>query len=102
MTKKRSITRSQITVALREATFTPSKLGPLKIIVDVGNTDYYITRAREFLVLAAQSPSMAQRLKYLNMALSLIAISKVRIQNEPDFTDAISYFSDSRLSSSDC
>lgn len=82
MTKKQSITKSQITAALREAAFVPSKSGPLKIIVDVGNVDYYITRAQELLALANNSPSIEQCLKYLNTALSLIAISKVEIKNE--------------------
>ena len=87
MTKKPRVTKTQIAAALREAVFVPTKPGPLKVIVDVGNHYYYMTRARELLALASESPSNPQRLKYLNMALSLIAISKVRIQNE----DTISF-----------
>ena len=81
MTKKLLVTKNQITAALKDATFVPSKPGPLKVIVDVGDYRYYMVRARELLVFASQSPSSAQCLKYLDMALSLIAISKVRIQN---------------------
>lgn len=74
--------KRQITKALREAAFTPNKPGPLKIIADVGNTDYYITRAIEFLALSLESPSYDQCTYYLNMALSLIALAKVEINEK--------------------
>ena len=69
--------KRQIARALREAVFTPGKLGPLKIIADVGDADYYINRAREFLTLSLDSPTIEQQFYYLDMALSLIALAKV-------------------------
>ena len=74
--------KRQIAKALREAVFTPGKPGPLKIIADVGDADYYINRAREFLTLSLESPSIDQHIYYLNMALSLIALAKVNINEE--------------------
>ena len=69
--------KRQIAKALREAIFTPGKPGPLKIIADVGNADYYINRSIEFLTLSLESPTIDQCLYYQNMALSLIALAKV-------------------------
>ena len=69
--------KRQIATALREAVFTPGKPGPLKIISDVGNPDYYIKRSIEFLARSLESPTQEQKTYYLNMALSLIALAKV-------------------------
>ena len=74
--------KRQIAKALREAVFTPGKPGPIKIIADVGSTDYYINRSREFLTLSLESPTFDQCTHYLNMALSLIALAKVNMDNE--------------------
>ncbi len=79
--------KRQIAKALREAVFTPGKPGPLQIISDVGNVDYYINRSREFLTLSLTSLTQCQKLYYLNMALSLIALAKVEINPEPKSTD---------------
>jgi len=71
--------KRQITATLREASFSPGKLGPMKIIADVGNVDYYINRSREFLSLSRSALTLEQKRYYLNMALSTIALAKVTI-----------------------
>lgn len=73
--------KTQIAKALREAVFAPSKQGPLKVIADVGNLDYYIRRAVESLTLSLTALTTDQRVAYLNTALSLIALAKVTVQD---------------------
>ena len=75
--------KRQIAAALREAVFTPGKRGPLQVIADVGDVDYYIRRAAEFLTLSLTALTEDQCFKYLNNALSLIALAKVTIDSEP-------------------
>jgi len=71
------ITKKQIDKAIRKASFTPSRLGPIKIILDVGNMDYYIKRAQEYLILASRSPTKEQRDAYLTLALQLTTVAAV-------------------------
>ena len=78
--------KSQIARALREAVFTPNKLGPMKIIADVGNTNYYVRRATEFLTLSLTALTRDQRVKYFDSALGLIALAKVKTQEQNDIT----------------
>ncbi len=74
--------KSQIAKALREAAFTPSKLGPMKIIADVGNINYYVRRATEFLILSFTALTQDQRVKYYDSAMGLIALAKVKTQEQ--------------------
>ena len=75
--------KRQIAATLREAVFTPGKPGPLKIIADVGDVDYFIRRATETLKCSLSSPTKNQKIDYLNQALSLIAMGKVTLNDEP-------------------
>lgn len=43
------ITKTKITQILNSCKFNPRISGPLKIIADVGNVDYYCNRAIEFI-----------------------------------------------------
>ncbi|KKN17632.1 hypothetical protein LCGC14_0963840 [marine sediment metagenome] len=74
--------KSQIAKALREAAFTPGKPGPLKVIADVGNINYYIRRATEFLTLSLTALTREQRVKYFDNALALTALAKVETQEQ--------------------
>ncbi len=71
------LTKRKIDTVLRSASFRPSDLGPMRVIVDVGDADYFIKRAEEFLILASESPTNAQRKGYLEMALRLTALALV-------------------------
>ena len=83
--------KRQIAKALSSAAFTPGKLGPMKIIADVGNINYYIRRATEFLTLSLTALTREQRVKYFDCALGLIALAKVKTQETEkercDFTN---------------
>lgn len=67
------ITKRQVQVTLRESVFTPRDPGPLRAIIDVGNREYYIRRAKEFLDRAIETKSNAQ----LTLAISLLALAKL-------------------------
>lgn len=71
------VTKRKIDAVLREASFRPSDLGPMRVIMDVGNADYFVRRADEFLISALNSPTMAQRKDYLDMVLRLTALALV-------------------------
>ena len=70
-------TKRKIAAALQSATFAPGRPGPMKVISDVGNIDYYIRRAQEFLTLSLTALTTDQRDYYLTTALSVLALAKV-------------------------
>lgn len=72
--------KRQIIKALTTAAFTPGKSGPLKVIADVGNINYYIRRAIEFTTLSLTALTREQRIKYFDNALGMIALAKVKTQ----------------------
>ena len=68
--------KREITKKLRESTFAPNKPGALKIIADVGNSDYYIKRAIEMLRHSeVQTPLWKKQSR--RDAISLIALARV-------------------------
>lgn len=75
------ITKRQIDAVLRNASFRPSDLGPMRVIMDVGDADYFVTRAQEYLFLAANSPTLAQRKNYLEMSIRLTALALVHYED---------------------
>ena len=78
--------KRQIAKALSTAAFTPGKPGPMKVIADVGNINYYVRRATEFLTLSLTALTREQRVKYFDSALGLIALAKVKTQEEMPIT----------------
>jgi len=81
-------TQRELAATLRESVFSPHKLGPMKIIVDVGNVDYYIKRADEFVMLAETALTGDQCMDYLTQAISLLGVAKTLIKKSgPPPTD---------------
>ena len=70
-------TKREIAAALRSAIFSPGKPGPLRVIADVGDLNYYIRRAQELLTLSLTALTTEQRDHYLTTALSILALAKV-------------------------
>ncbi len=68
--------KTQITKKLRESAFAPNNPGPLKIIADVGNSEYYIKRAIEMLRHSEVQCSEKQKRSRVD-AISLIALARV-------------------------
>ena len=68
--------KTQISKKLRDSTFAPNKPGPLKIIADVGNSDYYIKRAIEMLRHSEIQGEVRKRESRID-AISLIAFARV-------------------------
>ena len=73
-------TQRQVNVILRGASFTPDK-GPIKVMADVGDFDYFTKRAREILILLESSPTKEQRREYLNTAIKLIVLAVIYNEN---------------------
>lgn len=67
----------QIQSKLKESVFAPSKPGPLKIIADVWNSDYYINRAIEMLAVSLDKNLTAGKPDLRRSAISLIALARV-------------------------
>lgn len=80
-------TQRQIAAALRDAVFAPGKPGPMKVIADVGNFDYYIRRAQELLINVHCAPTADQRDHYLQHVLSVLALAKVENAETKDQTE---------------
>lgn len=79
MAKRQVITRQKIARTLRESVFTPTTPGPLKVIIDVGDTDYYVKRAIELCTAALRTRSTKARMSSLTQAISLLAVGKILI-----------------------
>ncbi len=71
------VTKGKIDAALRSVSFKPTDPGPMRVILDVGDADYFMKRAEEFLISASNSPTKAQRKDRLEMALRLTALALV-------------------------
>ena len=65
--------KTSIKKALSEAAFDPRKPGPMQIIMETGNAEYYIQRAREILAVYLDAPIPDK----LDQAMALIALAKV-------------------------
>lgn len=76
------ITKTKIAQTLKESVFTPSKSGPMKVILDVGGTDYYIKRAIELLTVSLENEDEIRRTGELTLAISLLAVAKILIKEE--------------------
>jgi len=73
------ITKRKIAAALRASAFSPKNDKPMKVILDVGNEDYYVRRAIELLTIVLDNKDTNERLRELTWAISLLAVAKVRI-----------------------
>ena len=80
--RKSKITKKELAAVLRESVFAPNKPGPLKVIVDVGDSRYFMQRALELIVLGLQSPTAEQQRDYLGDAITLLGVAKHTINTE--------------------
>lgn len=76
VTRKSKITKRELAAVLRESVFAPNKPGPLKVIMDVGDTRYYRQRALELVTLSLETPTKEQCAYYLEQAITLLAVAK--------------------------
>jgi hypothetical protein len=75
-----TITKRKIAAALRESAFSPRDDKAMKVILDVGDVDYYVRRAIELLTTVLENKNHTERVRELTWAISLLAVSKVRIE----------------------
>ena len=80
MTRKSKITKKELAAVLRESVAAINKPGPLRVIVDVGDTRYYVQRAIELLTLVLESPTPQHRHR-LGDAIFLLGVAKHCIGN---------------------
>jgi len=73
------ITKRKIAAALRESAFSPKNDKSMKVILDVGDADYYVRRAIELCTIVLDNKDINERLRELTWAISLLAVAKVRI-----------------------
>lgn len=73
MARTKGVNASRIKAVYRSCVFTPAKPGPMKIIADVGDPQYYIQRSAEILELQIQSPE--KDTEELRKAIGLLALA---------------------------
>ncbi len=80
--KQQQPSKAEIRNTLLESLFNPRDPGPFKVILDVGVSDYYLNRAIECIhsALAQEKPNGAFE-DNVQLAISLLAIAKVRCKN---------------------
>lgn len=66
-------TKRQLQATLRESVFTPKDPGHLGPIMDVGDTTYYVKRARELLGVYLREPNTV----FLTTVITLLALAKL-------------------------
>lgn len=64
------VSKTQITKILNDCKFNPRVPGPLKVIADVGNTDYYCRRAIEFIKCSTSNDGMKNAIALLALAIA--------------------------------
>jgi hypothetical protein len=76
-------TERQVKELLRQCSFNPRKDHDYKIIADVGDKDYYITRALELLTVA-KNATISRQDELLKTAVSLITLARLELPCNQD------------------
>lgn len=82
MSKNKKIGIKAIKKELSNCAFNPNELGPLKIIFDNHNIEYYLPRARELLLDAENNPDLFDQ--RVTMAIKLLIFSKLKKKENDD------------------
>jgi hypothetical protein len=75
------VTKKQIQKVLSEVSFTPSKDKMMQIVMDSGNDDYYLRRAKELLTQLINNHFPPFKSDAIIMIMRLLALVQVN-QNE--------------------
>ena len=81
MSRKSKINKRELAAVLRESVQAINRPGPLRVIVDVGDTRYYVQRAKELVTLILESPTSEQQIAYLSDAIFLLGVAKHDIRS---------------------
>jgi hypothetical protein len=76
--REKQLSQKRIRSALLTGVFNPRTPSPFKIVADIGNVDYLIVRANEYLFGAKGG----NKIPNLQNALSLIALAICKIEDE--------------------
>ena len=73
-----TVTLTMIRQSLKSCQFNPKTPGPMKVIADIGNKDYYLVRALE-CITAAKGTGVGRRLskEHTTKAIQLLALALV-------------------------
>ncbi len=82
MPRKSKINKKELAAVLRESVQAINRPGPLRIIVDVGDTRYYVQRTLELVTLILESPTNEQQIAYLSDAIFLLGVAKHNIMSK--------------------
>lgn len=74
MTKSKKPSLTQLKAILRDSHFDPRKPGPMTVILEANNPDYFIERTMELL---REARKMKNRRRQLQMAISLLAMTQL-------------------------
>lgn len=74
------VNKTNIAAILRESVFSPRDDLFMNIISDVGNTDYYITRAIEELRTSRYTVGSEEISKKVKRAISLLALARLSLE----------------------
>ncbi len=84
MSRKSKITKKELAAVLRESVQAINRPGPLRVIVDVGDTRYYVQRVKELVTLILESPTSEQQIAYLEDAIFLLGVAKHNVRSTVD------------------
>lgn len=76
-TKKLQVTKTDIRKVLAESAFDPRENSPLRIVAEVGDPIYYMTRATELIRDAQVYPVNVE--DKIGQAISLLALAKANV-----------------------
>lgn len=71
--KSKQPSKTELRRHLRDCLFDPRKPGPMQVIADTGNTEYYENRAKECISQYAETPE--EKARNLQMAVGLLLLS---------------------------
>lgn len=80
MARTKGVNQRMIHNVLSSCAFSPTKVGPMKVIADVGDPQYYVKRAIEILQLHLTNDTGEIRKA---MALLALATAEIELNNDP-------------------
>lgn len=82
MAKRLKVNKSQLRTVASKLAFAPSEAGPLKVVVDAGNADYWTNRAVEFILQHLETKGTEPL--YAAAQLLVLAIAKLEADSDPE------------------
>lgn len=78
--KSKQPSKTELRRHLRDCLFDPRKPGPMQVIADTGNTDYYETRAKE--CISQYTETTDEKSANIRMAIGLLLLSLAKLNGQ--------------------